>query len=81
MACPSSRATDNTLIFSQRALSPVSGIVFVTIILSIGDFSMRSIAGPDSTPCTAHAKIRSAPLAFSAVVAFVIVPAVSVMSS
>ena len=42
---------------------------------------IRSIAGPDSTPCTAHASTRAAPLSLSAVAAFVIVPAVSTMSS
>ena len=55
--------------------------MLVTISLSIGDFSIRSIAGPDSTPCTAQASTRAAPLSFSAVAAFVIVPAVSMMSS
>jgi hypothetical protein len=37
-----------------------NGIVLVTISLSIGDFSMRSIADPESTPCTAHAITRAA---------------------
>ena len=51
-------------------VSPSSGIVLVTISLSSGDFSMRSIAGPDSTPCTAQASTRSAPASFSACAAF-----------
>ena len=50
IAWPSSRATDNTTIFWHFARSAVSGIVLVMINLSIGAFSMRSIAGPDSTP-------------------------------
>ena len=44
------------------AFSPSSGIVLVTISLSIGDASIRVIAGPDSTPCTALASTRVAPL-------------------
>ena len=40
--------------------------MFVTTNWSIGAFSMRSIAGPDSTPCTAHAMIRAAPFFFNA---------------
>ena len=48
---------------------------------SSGAFSMRSMAGPDSTPCTAQAITRSAPESFSAWAAFWMVPAVSMMSS
>src|SRR5262245_19299358 len=81
IACPSSRATDSTTILSHAAACGDSGIVLVTISLSIGDCSMRSIAGPDSTPWTAHASTCAAPLALSAVAPLVIVPAVSMMSS
>src|SRR5262249_44117087 len=81
IACPSRRATESTLIFLHVARSPFSGIVLVTISWSIGDASSRSTAGPERTPCTAHASTRSAPLASSADAAFVIVPAVSMMSS
>ena len=66
IACPSSRATESTTILLHAALAVDCGIVLVTIILSIGDFSIRSIAGPDSTPCTAQASTRAAPLLFSA---------------
>ena len=81
MAWPSRRATDNSTILSHFARLSSSGMVLVTISLSSGDFSMRSMAGPDSTPCTAHASTRSAPDSFSACAAFWIVPAVSMMSS
>src|SRR5262249_19547957 len=37
MACPSSRATESTTIFSHAAAAGESGIVLVTINLSIGD--------------------------------------------
>ena len=67
IAWPSSRATDSCLIFLQhRARSPLSGMVLVMITWSIGAASSRSIAGPESTPWTAHASTRSAPLALSA---------------
>ena len=59
---------------SPRARSECSGIVLVMITCSIGAASSRSIAGPDSTPCTAQAITRSAPLALSALAAFTIVP-------
>jgi hypothetical protein len=81
IACPSSRATDRHLIFVDEAHDSLCGIVLVTTSVSIGDFSIRSIAGPDNTPCTAQAMIRSAPLAWSACAAYTIVPAESMMSS
>ena len=65
----------------QAAPAGDNGIVLVTISLSIGDFSIRSIAGPESTPCTAQAITRAAPLLSSAMAALVIVPAVSMMWS
>ena len=81
MAWPSSRATESSTILSHLARFSSSGIVLVTMSLSSGDFSMRSIAGPDSTPCTAQASTRSAPESLSAWAAFWMVPAVSMMSS
>ena len=66
IAWPSSLATESTTIFPHACPAGDSGIVFVTIILSIGDFSMRSMAAPESTPCTAHAITRAAPFAFNA---------------
>ena len=73
MAWPSSRATESTTILLHPAAAADCGIVLVTIILSMGDFSIRSMAGPESTPWTAHASTRSAPLFFRAIAAFVIV--------
>ena len=70
IACASRRATDSTTILPHAALSPFSGIVLVTINLSIGDASMRAIAGPDNTPCTALASTRLAPLFINACAAF-----------
>ena len=68
-------------IFQDEAHASLCGIVLVTTRVSIGDCSMRSIAVPDNTPCTAQAMTRSAPLALSACAAFTMVPAVSMMSS
>ena len=48
---------------------------------SIAEFSIRSIAGPESTACVAHALTLTAPRSLSAFAAFVIVPAVSIISS
>jgi ribose-phosphate pyrophosphokinase len=45
----------------------------VTIILSSGDVSIRLIAGPDSTPCTAQASTRLAPFSRKAFAAPVII--------
>ena len=42
IAWPSSRATDNTTILLHAAAAFDWGIVLVTIILSIGDFSIRT---------------------------------------
>ena len=81
IAWPRSRATESTRILPQLARSGVIGIVFVTISSSSADRSMRPIAGPDSTPCTAQPSTRAAPSSFSACAAFSIVPAVSMMSS
>ena len=81
LACPSSRATESTTTLFDSRPGGDSGIVLVTISLSIGDFSIRSIAAPDSTPCTAQAITREAPFAFSADAPLVMVPAVSMMSS
>jgi len=73
---------ESCLILPQAlARSVISGIVLVMITWSIGAASSRSMAGPDSTPCTAQAKTRAAPFAFKALAAFTIVPAVSMMSS
>ena len=46
IACASRRATDSTTTFSHAAFAPLIGMVFVTIIRSSGDVSMRLIAGP-----------------------------------
>ena len=56
-------------------------MVFVTTSFSSADPSMRSIAGPESTPCTAHAMTRAAPFSRSADTVWTSVPAVSTMSS
>ena len=63
----SSLATESDTILPFLARSPLSGIVLVTISFSIGALSIRSNAGPDSTPCTAHAKMRPAPFVFQRV--------------
>ena len=81
IACPSRRATDSSTILPHFNRFSAIGIVLVTISRSSGDLSMRSSAGPDSTPCMAHASTRSAPESISACAAFWIVPAVSMMSS
>ena len=60
-APPTARRSSGT----ARASRP-RRIVLVTISFSIGDCSIRSSAGPDSTPCTAQASTRSAPFAISA---------------
>ena len=58
---------------AKRAAAGDSGIVSVTIIFSRGDSSIRLIAGPESTPWTAHARMRSAPESFSATTAWLAV--------
>ena len=49
MVSPRSSATDRTVTFSDRFAFSASGIVLVTTSLSMGDSSIRSIAGPDKT--------------------------------
>ena len=53
-----------------------SGMVLVQTSSLIGDLSMRSSAGPDSTPCVQHAYTAVAPFSTSAVAALQMWPAV-----
>ena len=53
MASAKSFATDRTLSLGQAKPSLVGGMVSVTTISSMGEDMMRSMAGPDSTPCVA----------------------------
>ena len=62
IACPSRRATESTTNFPLAAVAFTCGIVFVTIMRSIGDCSIRSMAGPDSTPWTAQARTERRPV-------------------
>src|SRR5258708_7286934 len=81
MARPSRPAIDKTLILGSDRPASVSGMVLVTTTCSRCDREMRSIAGPDSTGCEAHANTLDAPALTSASAVFTSVPAVSMMSS
>ena len=59
MAWPSRRATDSATSFLHAAFSGGRGIVLVTMNFSMADCSMRWMAGPENSPCTAQAQTRS----------------------
>src|SRR6056297_1224952 len=71
-------ATDKTVILSDFSLS---GIVLLTMTSSMGDFSIRSIAGPDNTGWVATTRTLLAPFSIIISDALVTVPAVSIISS
>ena len=80
IASANKSATVNTSILSNF-FSSGSFIVSNTINLVIEDSFILSIAGPDKTACVQQAYISLAPNFFNALAAFVIVPAVSIISS
>src|SRR6266403_869414 len=78
MASPKIRATESCVIFRQPSAFSRSGMVFVTTTSSIGDACSLSIAGPESTGCTAYATSLRAPDSERARAPSVSVPAVSI---
>src|SRR5216110_1500956 len=77
MASPSSGATVRTVRRPVRLASDTA-MEFVTTTSSRGEDLMRSIAGPDSTAWTPHARMRRAPSRASASTACTSVLAVHV---
>ena len=71
-------ATDSCLTFAQRS---EYGIESVNTISSRAEFWTLSLAGPLITQCDAQARTLFAPAFFMMSAAFVIVPAVSTISS
>src|SRR3989441_3783018 len=81
IASASNDATESTFNLAHRRSLPLSGIVLVTTTSSNLDAFKRSRACPERTGCVQADQTRRAPCSRQAGAPWVIVPAVSIMSS